>query len=176
MSADFYGCLIEIAFLFKFSQRHSFAVFIFDVGVFQLTAEAVAEIGKIFLSQFLLFSLFCFTLGKPVFRLFSSETEVLEIAAKMLMYMAPCYWLFVPIEMLSGSLRGMGNTVIPTIITAMGICVFRTIWMFTVVPVWHEILAITISYPISWIMTSSAFIVYYNIVKKRLMPGEYSKN
>ena len=68
MSADFYGCLIEIAFLFKFSQRHSFAVFIFDVGVFQLTAEAVAEIGKIFLSQFLLFSLFCF--GQAFFSCF----------------------------------------------------------------------------------------------------------
>lgn len=120
-----------------------------------------------------LFSIACFAFGKPVFRLFSSEAEVLEIAARMLMYMAPCYWLFVPIEMVSGSLRGMGNTVTPTIITAMGICVFRTIWMFTVVPMWHEILAITISYPISWILTSTAFIFYYNHVKRQLMPGEY---
>lgn len=117
-----------------------------------------------------LFSILCFLFGKPVFRLFSAEAEVLEIAARMLMYMAPCYWLFVPIEMLSGSLRGMGNTVVPTLITAMGICVFRTIWMFTVVPVWHEILAITISYPISWILTSGAFILYYNMAKKQLMP------
>lgn len=118
-----------------------------------------------------LFSIVCLLFGRPVFRLFSSEADVLEIAAQMLMYMAPCYWLFVPIEMLSGSLRGMGNTVVPTVITAMGICVFRTIWMFTVVPVWHEILSITISYPISWILTSAAFIVYYNKAKKRLMPG-----
>ena len=118
-----------------------------------------------------LFSIVCLLFGRPVFRLFSTEAEVLEIAAQMLMYMAPCYWLFVPIEMLSGSLRGMGDTVIPTVITAMGICVFRTIWMFTVVPVWHEILAITISYPISWILTSAAFIVYYNKVKRQLMPG-----
>ncbi|MBQ9951233.1 MAG: MATE family efflux transporter [Clostridia bacterium] len=118
-----------------------------------------------------LFSVVCLLFGRPVFRLFSTEAEVLEIAARMLMYMAPCYWLFVPIEMLSGSLRGMGDTVIPTVITAMGICVFRTVWMFTVVPVWHEILAITISYPISWILTSAAFIVYYNKVKRQLMPG-----
>lgn len=118
-----------------------------------------------------LFSIVCLLFGRPVFRIFSTEAEVLEIAAKMLLYMSPCYWLFVPIEMLSGSLRGMGNTVIPTVITAMGICVFRTIWMFTVVPVWHEILAITISYPISWILTSAAFIVYYNKVKRQLMPG-----
>lgn len=60
---------------------------------------------------------------------------------------------------------------IPTIITALGICVFRTAWMFVVVPHWHEILGITISYPISWIMTSLAFILYYSRAKRRLMPA-----
>ena len=95
---------------------------------------------------------------------------MLEIAVKMMFYMAPCYWLFVPIELLSGALRGMGDTLIPTMITAAGICVLRVVWMFTVVPVWHEIFAITVSYPISWILTAGAFIIYYNHAKKRLMP------
>ncbi len=117
-----------------------------------------------------LFCAACFLFGRPVFGLFSTEAEVLDIAAEMLLYMAPAYWLFVPIELLSGALRGMGDTVKPTIITAMGICVFRTIWMFTAVPLWHEILTIMISYPISWIMTSTAFIIYYKKTKKRLMP------
>lgn len=117
----------------------------------------------IFSALFLLF-------GRQIYRLFTTEAEVLEIAVKMMIYMAPCYWLFVPIELISGALRGMGNTLIPTIITALGICVLRVIWMFTVVPVWHEILAITISYPISWILTGTAFIIYYNKVKKKLLP------
>lgn len=116
------------------------------------------------------FGTVCALFGRPVFRLFSSEEEVLNIAMRMLLYMAPCYWLYVPIELISGSLRGMGNTVIPTMITAVGICVFRTVWMFAVVPQWQEILAITISYPISWILTGSAFIFYYNKMKKRLLP------
>lgn len=119
-----------------------------------------------------LFGILFLIFGRTVFRLFSSEAEVLEIAVKMMLYMAPCYWLFLPIELLSGALRGMGDTVIPTMITALGICVLRTVWMFTVVPRWHEIIAITISYPISWILTSLTFILYYLRVKRRLLPAE----
>ena len=117
-----------------------------------------------------LFSALFLIFGRSVYRLFTTEEAVLEIAVKMMFYMAPCYWLFVPIELLSGALRGMGDTLIPTMITAAGICVLRVVWMFTVVPVWHEIFAITVSYPISWILTAGAFIIYYNHAKKRLMP------
>lgn len=107
--------------------------------------------------------------GKVFFGLFTKDTEVVGIAYRMLLYMAPIYWLYIPIEMISGTLRGMGDTLVPTIITAMGICVFRVIWLFTVVPQWHEILAIMISYPISWVLTSAAFFFYYRRVSKRLL-------
>lgn len=115
-------------------------------------------------------SVFLAVFGKVFFGLFTKDTEVVGIAYQMLLYMAPIYWLYIPIEMISGSLRGMGNTLVPTIITAMGICVFRVVWLFTVVPQWHEILAIMISYPISWVLTSAAFIFYYRHVSKRLLP------
>lgn len=108
--------------------------------------------------------------GKWFFGMFTRDTEVVSIAYKMLLYMAPIYWLYIPIEMISGTLRGMGDTLVPTIITALGICVFRVIWLFTVVPQWHEILAIIISYPISWVLTSVAFILYYRKASKRLLP------
>ena len=117
-----------------------------------------------------LFSALFLIFGRSVYRLFTTEEAVLEIAVKMMLYMAPCYWLFVPIELLSGALRGMGDTLVPTIITAVGICVLRVVWMFTVVPAWHEIFAITVSYPISWILTAGAFIIYYNHAKRRLIP------
>lgn len=108
--------------------------------------------------------------GKWFFGMFTRDTEVVSIAYQMLLYMAPIYWLYIPIEMISGTLRGMGDTLVPTIITALGICVFRVIWLFTVVPQWHEILAIIISYPISWVLTSAAFILYYRKASKRLLP------
>lgn len=108
--------------------------------------------------------------GRTLFGLFTEDAEVLEIAFRMLTYMLPAYWLYVPIEMLSGALRGMGDTLIPTLITAVGICAFRVVWMFGVVPRWHEILSITISYPLSWILTDIAFIVYYRKIRARYLP------
>ena len=77
----------------------------------------------------------------------------MEDALRMVRSLSPWYFLFVPIEMLSGALRGMGDTLIPTFLTALGICVFRSVWMFLVIPHWHEIEGITISYPISWGVT-----------------------
>ena len=59
----------------------------------------------------------------------------------------------------------------PTLITAAGICVFRVAWMFGVVPGWHEIRAICVSYPISWVLTSAAFLIYYPFARRRLGLG-----
>ena len=56
----------------------------------------------------------------------------------------------------------------------MGICIFRVIWMFSVVPGWHEIRAITLSYPISWLMTSTAFMLYYPRARRRLGFGKWA--
>lgn len=115
-------------------------------------------------------SLLLVIIGHGFFGMFTTDAEVVDIAYRMLLYMAPIYWLYIPIELLSGALRGMGNTLIPTLITAAGICVFRVLWMFTVVPQWHEILAIVISYPISWILTGGAFIWYFHRCSKLLLP------
>ena len=93
---------------------------------------------------------------------------MLDIALQMMRAITPWYWLFVPIEMISGALRGMGHTLFPTVITAVGICLFRVIWMLGVVPGWHTIQAIAISYPLSWVLTSTIFIGYFFYVRRRL--------
>ena len=116
-----------------------------------------------------LFSLAFILLATPIFTLFTSDREVLEIALIMVHSITPWYWLFVPVEMISGGLRGMGNTLFPTIITAVGVCLFRVVWMFTVVPRWHAVRTICISYPISWLLTGAIFVAYYCAVRKRLM-------
>ena len=107
--------------------------------------------------------------GRVFFFLFTDDVRIIDMAVKLLLCIAPWYWLFVPVEVLSGSLRGMGDTLVPTIITAVGICLARVLWVFVLVPHWHTIQAVTISYPITWGLTSLAFFVYYlRFRKKRL--------
>ncbi len=106
--------------------------------------------------------------GKPLFGLFTDDAEVLALAIRLLGYFAPFYWLFVPIEIFSGALRGMGDTLLPTIITATGICVFRVAWIYTAVPINNSMFTVSLSYPISWVVTSIAFIIYYAVTHRKL--------
>ena len=116
-----------------------------------------------------LFSLGFILLASPIFSLFTSESEVMELALQMVHSITPWYWLFVPIETISASLRGMGDTLFSTLITAVGICLFRVVWMLLVVPRWHVLQAVTVSYPISWVLTGVIFILYFISARRRLM-------
>ena len=117
----------------------------------------------------ILFGVVFLGFGRYIFQLFTDNAEVLEIAALMLSYMAPCFWLYVPIEMLSGSLRGMGDTLVPTIITIIGVCALRLVWWFSLIGVWPSVSMVIAAYPVSWILTAIAFVIYYLWFSRRHM-------
>ena len=103
-----------------------------------------------------------------LFGLFTTDTAVIQIGADMLMSITPWYIVFIFIEILSGSLRGIGDVIIPLIITMMGVCVLRIIWIVAAL-MWHPTIdAIIFSYPVTWLMTAIAFIIYYLIRTKPL--------
>ena len=110
------------------------------------------------------------------FGLFVEDESVMVIAVQILGFMAPWYWTYAPIEIFGGGLRGLGDTLIPTIITAAGICLTRVIWIYTAVPRWHSISTVALSYPLTWGLTAAAFVIYYFcFVRKRLMRGSNEK-
>lgn len=117
----------------------------------------------------LLFSLSFALFGRTIFQLFTTEADVLEIAMDMMRFMVCCYWMYLPIEIISGTMRGTGNVFVPTAITAVGICALRVVWMLLVVPNWHTIQAVMFSYPSTWVLTSAAFIVYYFKIRRRML-------
>lgn len=114
-------------------------------------------------------SLLFMTCGRYFFYLFTDDAKVLALGVRLMALMAPWYWIYVPVEIIGGGLRGMGDTLVPTMITAVGICLIRVVWIFTVVPARHELSTVTFSYPMTWLLTSAAFIAYYaRFRKKRL--------
>ena len=101
-----------------------------------------------------------------LFRLFISDASVIEIGAEMLRLIMPWYVVYVFIEVLAGSLRGVGDVIVPVIITLFGVCLLRIVWIIGVMHFSPTIPAIIYSYPVTWVLTALAFIVYY-IVKNR---------
>jgi Na+-driven multidrug efflux pump len=53
------------------------------------------------------------------------------------------------------------------IITSLGVCGLRIIWLFTAVPIWPSVRMVIISYPMTWSVTSLLFIFYYRYYVKK---------
>ena len=96
-----------------------------------------------------------------LFRLFTSDADVIRIGCSMLILIAPWYLVYVFIEVLAGSLRGQGDVLVPVIVTLLGVCLMRVIWLAVVLKVSPTISAIIFSYPVTWIITALAFVGYY---------------
>lgn len=97
----------------------------------------------------------------PLFHVFVNDATVVEIGCEMLMLITPYYAVFVFTEVLSGALRGMGDVMIPMYITVGGICVLRVAWVFVVVPLFPTLTVTLLNYPVSWVLTSVLFLIYY---------------
>ncbi len=113
--------------------------------------------------------------GTYIYGLFTTDVQVVEKGMEILRFLVPVFWIYVFIEIFSGSLRGMGNSFLPMIITSLGVCVLRVIWLFTAVPIWPSIRTVIISYPMTWSVTSLLFIFYYRYYVKKNRIGESRK-
>lgn len=100
-------------------------------------------------------------LGRWMFLIFTSDLAVVEIGVAMVHYLAPWYLSFLFIEVLSGAMRGAGDTFVPTLITCFGVCVLRVVWLVVMVPRSHTIETVLASYPITWCLASALYLIYY---------------
>lgn len=95
------------------------------------------------------------------FGLFTSDQEVIAIGVAMMRYLSPLYVTYVSIEILSGALRGVGDCWMPMLLCCGGVCVLRVLWTLVAVPLKRDMYTIMFSYPLTWIVTTILFVVYY---------------
>jgi putative MATE family efflux protein len=95
--------------------------------------------------------------------------EALEMTAAMVRFrlIVLVYFLCGWMDVCSGVLRGMGRAVVSTIISLIGACLFRLVWLWTVFPIKPTLEVIFISYPISWVLTTAvSFTVIQRLLKR----------
>ncbi len=93
--------------------------------------------------------------------LFATDAAVIAEARRMMWYFVPFYAVWCFIEIFSNTLRGAGDAIAPTVISLVGVCALRVVWILFVVPVWHTVAGVSVSYPVTWVTTAAVFIVYY---------------
>ncbi len=80
---------------------------------------------------------------------------------------AGTYFLCGLMDCMVGSLRGLGYSVLPMIVSLTGACGFRVFWIFTIFASCRTLEVLYLSYPVSWIITASAHMFTYYKIRKR---------
>ncbi|MBE5057369.1 MATE family efflux transporter [Pseudoflavonifractor sp. DSM 107456] len=111
--------------------------------------------------------------AQPLLRMFSTDTQVIEIGTFILWRMSPFYFTFICVEVMAGAIRGTGDSLKPMLLTCGGVCVLRVVWIFTVLPLDRTLGTLLLSYPMTWSITSLLFIIYY--VRGNWMPRQIQK-
>jgi Na+-driven multidrug efflux pump len=75
-------------------------------------------------------------------------------------------------DVCSGVLRGLGKAVVSTIITLIGACLLRVVWLWTVFPLKQTLEIIFISYPITWLVTTAVSFTVIQILLRKMLKSE----
>lgn len=92
-------------------------------------------------------------------RIFVADQQVIDLTVSLLHFFAPVYWLYIVGDVYSGAIRGTGDSILPMILTFIGTCLVRIIWLL-VLPSGSSIWSIILCYPVTWGGTSLLYIVY----------------
>ena len=92
---------------------------------------------------------------RPLLAIFNPDPVVIDWGCIRMNYQFTFYSLLGLMEIISGSLRGLGYSFWPTVVTLLGACVFRVIWVFTIFPYFKSLENLMISYPVSWMLVSA---------------------
>ena len=116
-----------------------------------------------------------YLLGRPLLSIYSSDPAVVDFGMIRLSIVSATYFLCGLMDVCCGSIRGLGYSIMPMLVSLTGACAFRVLWIFTVFQVEHTLFSLYISYPISWILTFAVHLLcfayaYRKMMKTRLDP------
>lgn len=108
-----------------------------------------------------------YLLGDKLLGIYSSDPQVIEYGLMRMSIVSASYFLCGIMDVLVGSIRGLGYSIMPMLVSLTGACLFRVIWIFTIFQVERTLFCLYISYPISWILTAGIHLLCYFIVRKK---------
>lgn len=100
--------------------------------------------------------------GKFLLSIFNNDPEVIEIGYTRLVIIFIAYIFSMLYEVMSGYLRGFGFSLVPAILTTVGVCVLRIIWINTVFPANRTFVTIMTAYPVS--LATTALLIFIALI------------
>ncbi|MBE6022336.1 MAG: MATE family efflux transporter [Cellulosilyticum sp.] len=112
---------------------------------------------------------FAFQFGSSLLSIYSSDPEVISYGLKRMSIICTSYFLCGMMDVIVGSLRGLGFSMLPMIVSLIGACGLRILWIFTIFKAHHSLWTLYISYPITWIITFTAHLICYWIIRRKYL-------
>lgn len=99
--------------------------------------------------------------GNTFLSLFTNDALVMQSGMEKLRIMAFSYCLSSFMDCTIAASRGIGKSILPTIIVMIGSCAFRVLWVYTIFTQFHTITSLYLLYPCSWTLTAIVEIAYF---------------
>ncbi len=111
-----------------------------------------------------------YLMGDKLMAIYTDSNEVIIAGLGRMRVIATTYALCGVMDVLVGILRGLGYSVIPMIVSLIGACGLRLLWLGTVFKMeqFHTEFNVYVSYPISWIVTILAHVITLLIIAKKI--------
>ena len=108
--------------------------------------------------------------GHNLLSIYSSKSDVIDAGIIRLQIICGTYALCGMMDVMVGILRGLGYSIMPMIVSLIGACGLRLIWIFTIfqIPKYHTINILYTSYPISWLITFFIHVICFLVLWHRL--------
>ena len=108
-----------------------------------------------------------FLAARPLLSVYNADPEVIDYGVERMSVIVTTYCLCGIMEAAVGALRGMGRSVLPMIVSVVGVCGVRILWIYTLFAAERELLMLYLSYPVSWLITIAMHFACYFAVRRR---------
>ena len=110
--------------------------------------------------------------GHALVSIYSADPAVIEQGIERLSIVSTTYALCGVMDVFVGSLRGMGTSLLPMVVSMLGACGLRILWIYTIFAADHTLFMLYLSYPVSWVITAAVHFVCYLVIKRKLLRRE----
>lgn len=141
----------------------------FGAGKMERVKKSMWECMGMSMAMAGVISIFFYAFAEFFFGIFVEDAGVISLGVSQLHFLTRFYLIYVIVEILSGTLRGMECVVVPTIISILMVCVLRVAWIAMALPIRNTMETVMMSYPITWAVAAAAFIIYYIYFMKQGM-------
>lgn len=115
-------------------------------------------------------------LDEQLLHFYTDNPEAIAYGCIRIAYICTLYFTCGTMDAVVGSLRGLGSSVVPTVVSLIGACGFRVVWIFTIFRRFPTLQTLYLSYPISWILTTSAHLVIFFLISRRKLRPQTQQN